>query len=69
LLGDNPVIGKSVSNDWQPTLHNKKAQALAKKSLDFMKTNGNAEAAWNGVTMTTSAGPLTVASMKNLPIS
>lgn len=68
--GSNPgdrVFIEGYAGEPDPVLNTKKSDALA-KMLSGFKTTASLNASWEGNDMCTSAGPVTVASLKNTPI-
>ena len=68
LTGNPEDIEKVFSQEPQPDLKKKKTKYL-EHLLGLTKTNGKCEACYNGISMKTSAGVLTVPSLKNVNIS
>lgn len=66
-LEGNP-IGDAFSQEYQPVLKVKKKNWV-RMLLEMTKTNGNAEAAYNGIKMVTSGGVITVNSLKECMIT
>ncbi|XP_018023049.1 tyrosine--tRNA ligase, cytoplasmic [Hyalella azteca] len=61
------VIVEDHEGDASPVLNTKKSDALA-KMLEGFKTNASLQATWNDCLFRTSAGPVTVATLRNAPI-
>ena len=66
-LEGNPILNAPVSSDKAAELNPKKK--VEPKFMALLQTNAEGFACYNGVRLMTSAGPLTVASLKNAPIS
>jgi len=66
-LTGNPIDGKALSEEPASTLNPKKK--IQEQFLPFLKTDDEKFAAYNGIRLTTSAGPLSVKSLKNCSIS
>lgn len=63
----NPIAGQPLLQEKEPVLNPKKK--YMERFLPQLKTSDTCEATYNGVTMTTSAGPVKAASLKNANIS
>ncbi|XP_047496732.1 tyrosine--tRNA ligase, cytoplasmic-like isoform X1 [Penaeus chinensis] len=61
------VLAEGFSGEPDPVLNTKKSDALA-KMLEGFKTDAALTATWNSNVLSTSSGPVTVASLKNTPI-
>ncbi|XP_068213611.1 tyrosine--tRNA ligase, cytoplasmic-like isoform X1 [Palaemon carinicauda] len=61
------VVAEGYEGEPDPVLNTKKSDALTKMLAGF-KVNGSLTATWNGNVLSTSSGPVTVASLKDAPI-
>jgi len=66
LVG-NPIEGQELSNEPTALLNPKKK--IQEKFSEFIKTDGECKATYNGIRLTTSAGPLSVPTLKDCFIS
>jgi tRNA-binding EMAP/Myf-like protein len=66
-LEGNPILNAPLSEERAAELNPKKK--LEPKFMALLKTNDDGHVCYNGVRLMTSAGPLTVATLKNAPVS
>lgn len=66
-LEGNPINGEPLKNDFQAVLNPKRK--VPEKLLPLLKTDADRQATYNGIKLTTSAGPITAATLANSSIS